>query len=117
MCYFNLIRIAMEEIVPSTPHSREEKTDPHVTAKETVVIDDYSDDPELALLSEAYGVLEDGKAISVSLQELLMLLPRKRKRRDAYNTLTAKLKRMGVTLNITANNINKLYENGKRKSN
>ena len=117
MCYFNLIRIAMEEIVPSTPHSREENTEPHVTTKETVIIDDYSDDTELAILSEAYGALEDGKAISVSLQELLVLLPRKRKRRDAYNTLTAKLKRMGVTLNITVNNINKLYENGKRKSN
>jgi len=117
MEYLNLLRIAMEEMVPSTPYSREEKTDPHVTAKGTVVIDDYSDDLELALLSEAYGALEDGKAISVSLQDLLVLLPRKRKRRDAYNTLTAKLKRMGVTLNITANNINKLYENGKRKSN
>ena len=45
----------------------------------------------------------DGKQIEVTLQELLALIPRTRKRSNAYRGLSSKLELLGVKLNITTN--------------
>ena len=54
-------------------------------------------------LVDAYGPLFSGKVIEVTLQKLLLLCPRKRKRSDAYKGLIRQLGEEGVTLYITSN--------------
>ena len=44
--------------------------------------------------------LESGSCIDITLQELLKIVPRKRRRIDAFRGLVSKLKNMGVTLTI-----------------
>ena len=80
--------------------SREEAV-PHVIVKEAADMADK--DPELAVLEKRYGKLGKGKRISVKLCEMLALLPRKRKRSDAYHSLKRKLAKIGVELEIKPN--------------
>lgn len=97
----NLFRIAMEKF-NSTLHCREaQEATPHVIKKAAAV--SSNDNPELEILGKTFGALTNGKVIEVNLQELLALVPRTRKRSDAYRGLCAKLRQMGVTLNITTN--------------
>ena len=106
MEYINLLQIASEERVLSTPRSREEddKVAPHVIAKDATEINEM--DKELKVLSDVYGELYEGKIINITLQDLLSLLPRTRKRSDAYRGLISKLMRKGVTLSITSQKSN-----------
>jgi len=107
----NMLRFACGERVLSTPHSREEDdvvqdntitAAPHVIVREAA-ISSVTDDPELRTFAEHYGELADGRVIDVPLQELLAIIPRTRRRSDAYKALITKLKRIGVTLCITTN--------------
>lgn len=113
--YYNLIRIASEERVLSTPQSREEKNEvaPHVIVEEATEINEM--DIELKVLSNMFGELYDGKIINVTLQDLLSHIPRTRRRSDAYRGLKSKLMRKGVTLNITSNNTKNNENNGCRR--
>ena len=87
-------------------HCREaQESAPHVIEKAATV--SSNDDPELEILGKTFGALTSGKVIEVNLQELLALIPRNRKRSDAYRGLCAKLRQIGVTLNITTNRIKK----------
>jgi hypothetical protein len=104
-----MLRFAMG--VRTTYHSREEDdvqnnstivaAAPHVIAREAA-LSSSTDDSELRILAETFGELIEGRVIDISLQELLNLIPRTRRRSDAYRALTTKLKRKGVTLNITS---------------
>lgn len=76
---------------------------PHVITKDAAQNVNIIDDPELNVIAERFGELKAKKTIEVSLQEILILLPRTRKRSDAYKGLVSKLKRIGVTLIITSN--------------
>lgn len=100
--YQNLLRIASEELIIN-PRSREEKVAPHVITEEATKTENTESDPELRALSEMYGHFYEGMIINVSLQELLELLPRTRRRSDAYKGLVSKLNCKGVVLNITSN--------------
>ena len=54
-------------------------------------------------LEEALGhPLEKGDCIDFKLQDLLRIIPRKRRRIDAYRGLVSKLDKMGVTLTINS---------------
>ena len=98
----NLFRIAMEKF-NSTIHCREvQEAAPHVITK-VAAPPSNNDDPELRILADKYGELVSGKQIEITLQELLTLIPRTRKRSDAYRGLASKLERLGVKLNITTN--------------
>ena len=98
----NLFRIAMENF-NNTIHCREAKeAAPHVIIK-AAAPPSSNDDPELRILADKYGELVSGKQIEITLQELLALIPRTRKRSDAYRGLASKLERIGVKLNITTN--------------
>lgn len=44
--------------------------------------------------------LQSGLCIDITLQDLLEICPRKRRRKDAYRSLQRELSDMGVTLNI-----------------
>lgn len=101
----NLLRICMDEGFPRSSSSREEddlhvaETAPHVITEDAVV----SLSPEFAVLSERFGELTDGKVIEINLQDLLEILPRKRKRKDSYRKLVNQLKEeKGVLLHITS---------------
>ena len=61
------------------------------------------DDPEMAVLAREYGELTDGKIIEVSLSDLLRILPRSRRKSDAYNGLKKRLSALGVQLRVAPN--------------
>lgn len=63
--------------------------------------------PELEVLANEFGELTEGKQIEVELSRLLELLPRQRKKSDAYKGIRSELKKMGVELIITKSKTNK----------
>ena len=65
--------------------------------------DPYADD--IAKLQNALfngHPLENGTCIEIALQDLLQIIPKKRRRIDAYRGLVSRLNRMGVTLRINS---------------
>ena len=58
------------------------------------------DDPEIQIIAGRYGELVQGKVITTTLAELEEILPRPRRRADAYATVAKRLAAMGVTLVI-----------------
>ena len=58
----------------------------------------YAD--EIKKLEAEYGPLIEGQHLTVQLQDLLALVPRARRRIDAYNGLVKDLANRGVTLTI-----------------
>ena len=66
--------------------------------------DPYADD--IHRLEDALNEgrpLDNGRCIEITLQDLLQIIPRKRRRIDAYRGLVSRLNKMGVTLTITSN--------------
>ena len=61
-------------------------------------VDPYAD--EIKRLEAEYGPLIEGQPLTVQLQDLLALVPRARRRIDAYNGLVKDLANRGVTLTI-----------------
>lgn len=57
-------------------------------------------DPEILIFAGRYGELVAGKVIETTLTDLQEILPRPRKRADAYQSLSRRLAAMGVTLVI-----------------
>ena len=55
---------------------------------------------EIKRLEAEYGPLMEGQHLSIQLQDLLVLIPRARKRTDAYKGLIKELANRGVTLTI-----------------
>lgn len=88
--------------------NRQEKTVPDVIEEKTVYVkennipDKFKNDIEA--LKKKYGEkFKSGLCINISLQEILMIIPRQRKRQDAYTGLISFLKsKMGIELNITS---------------
>ena len=60
--------------------------------------DPYAD--EIKRLEDEFGPLIEGQHLTVQLQDLLALVPRARRRIDAYNGLVKELANRGVTLTI-----------------
>ena len=52
--------------------------------------------------------LDNGRCIEITLQDLLQIIPRKRRRIDAYRGLVSRLNKMGVTLTINSQKSRKL---------
>ena len=61
-------------------------------------VDPYAD--EIKRLEAEWGPLIEGQHLTVQLQDLLVLLPRARRRITAYNGLVKELANRGVTLTI-----------------
>lgn len=84
--------------------NRQEKTVPDVIGEKTVeeIPDKFRNDIEA--LKKKYGEsFKSGLCINISLQEILMIIPKQRKRQDAYTGLISFLKsKMGIELNITS---------------
>ncbi len=61
------------------------------------------DNPEIQVLSEHYGDLFPGRKLEISLKEMLTIIPRNRKRSDAYRLLGKRLREQyGVELIVTS---------------
>lgn len=86
--------------------NRQEKTVPDVTEKKAVKENDIPDKlrNDIEALKKKYGEsFKSGLCINISLQEILMIIPKQRKRQDAYTGLISFLKsKMGIELNITS---------------
>ena len=57
---------------------------------------------DIEKLEAEYGPLTDGMSITVQLKDLLSLIPRKRRRIEAYRMLVHELANRGVTLKIVS---------------
>jgi len=78
---------------------------PHSEPKDEVVQEETKADPEIQTLQESYGEMTPGKTIEVTLRELLAIIPRQRKKRDAYKSLVRRLREQyGVSLLFKSNN-------------
>ena len=60
--------------------------------------DPYAD--EIKRLEAEWGPFANGMSITVKLKDLLIICPRKRRRKDSFQGLQKSLNKMGVTLNI-----------------
>ena len=71
--------------------------------------DPYADD--IHRLEDALNEgrpLDNGRCIDITLQDILQIIPRKRRRIDAYRGLVSRLNKMGVTLTINSQKSRKL---------
>lgn len=59
-------------------------------------------DPELDILEKEFGKLHEGMKIEIDLHRLLDLIPRDRRKADAYKGLRSKLSKLGVLFIITS---------------
>ena len=78
-----------------------------VAAPETIIPKDSGNSDEnlsdIERLEKHYGELHEGKVIQTSLQEILAVIPKKRARTDAYDSLVKKLESdYKVKLTITS---------------
>ena len=92
----------------TTPNRLENDAAPSVTARKDST-GKYLED--IAALEERYGKLsiQTGLSINLTLKETLLLMPRNRKRIDAYAGLMSYLKReYDITLTITSQKTKKL---------
>ena len=89
------------------PESRQDSVSPDVIERKrnTVIVPEKFKDDVEALENYIGRNLETGLCIKVDLAELLIVIPRERKRADAYNTLRRFLKNeFGTDLIINSKN-------------
>ena len=90
------------DVRAAIPEAQKEKS---VNSAPSVKGDDpYADD--IHRLEDALNdgrPLDNGRCIEITLQDILQIIPRKRRRIDAYRGLVGRLNKMGVTLTITSN--------------
>ena len=58
------------------------------------------EDPEIEVLAREFGPMTEGKVIEIRLSDLLRVLPRTRRKTDAYNSLRKRLEVLGVQLKV-----------------
>ena len=61
------------------------------------------EDPEIEILAREFGPMTEGKVIEIRLSDLLQILPRTRRKTDAYNGLRKRLEALGVQLRVAPN--------------
>ena len=88
------------DVRAAIPEAQKEKS---VNSAPSVKGDPYADD--IHRLEDALNEgrpLDNGRCIEITLQDLLQIIPRKRRRIDAYRGLVSRLNKMGVTLTINS---------------
>lgn len=82
----------------------------------SVIVESKYDDPEIAIINQYYGPLTEGLVITASLADMLTILPRSRRKSDAYKGLVNRLKaEVGVELKVSSQYEPKLNGNEERK--
>lgn len=96
MSFLNMFRLTFWNANKSSITNRQERsakvgaTAPGVKAK--AVKSECPLEADIRKLEEKFGPLCEGKLIEITLQDAIRLIPRDRKRCDAYNRLCKKLK-------------------------
>lgn len=98
----HLVDLGRREKRDSTCQEKESAIE-SLVSKEHSIATNEKVNSELAILAKEFGVLSNGKQIEVELNRILLLLPRKRRKADAYKGIRSVLKRMGVELIIKSN--------------
>ena len=89
------------DVRAAIPEAQKEKS--VISAPSVKGDDPYADDIHRLEDSLNEGrPLDNGRCIEITLQDLLQIIPRKRRRIDAYRGLVGRLKKMGVTLTINS---------------
>lgn len=84
---------------------RQEKLSPVMSdgKHDSAVRPTSSYDRDIRALQKKYGTLKSGMSISMSLQDALTVMPRSRRKSDAYNGLKKELmKSYGVDFNVSS---------------
>lgn len=76
-----------------------------------VVVESKYDDPEITVIDKYYGPLTEGLVIEAALADMLQILPRTRRKSDAYKGLVNRLKALGVQLRVASHYESKLNGN------
>ena len=95
------------DVRATIPEAQKEKS--VISAPSVKGDDPYADD--IHRLEDALNEgrpLDNGRCIEITLQDLLQIIPRKRRRIDAYRGLVSRLNKMGVTLTINSQKSRKL---------
>ena len=58
------------------------------------------EDPEIEVLAREFGPMTEGKVIEIRLADLLQILPRSRRKVDAYKGLVKRAEALGVQLRV-----------------
>ena len=89
------------DVRAAIPEAQKEKS---INSAQSVKGDDpYADD--IHRLEDALNggrPLDNGRCIEITLQDILQIIPRARRRVDAYRGLVSRLNKMGVTLTINS---------------
>lgn len=93
----NLIRMFCDEIKPQTEQKQEKKEAVNNTA-ELKLTDKVRFKADIQAIEKELGALMKGKEYKLTLTRALEIMPRDRKRVDAYDTLVKYLSERGVTL-------------------
>ena len=110
---FNLLQALFGERSTVTSESQVNDTAPDAIVKDGMKKIDNDEKPsDIQRLERHYGELHKGKTIETTLQEILAVIPKKRARTDAYDSLVKKLEsEYGVKLIITSRKKNKPLKN------
>ena len=105
----DLIKRILENERKSHVSNREEAVEPHVIVEKDSGKKENKYDSDIANLRLLYrDRFDTGICITTSLQDLLRICPRERKRADAYTGLISYLKNQyGITLTITSSKTKK----------
>lgn len=100
-----------------TPASIEVLAGDESKVEPAVSIESKYDDPELAIIDKHYGPLTEGMVIEASLADMLIILPRSRRKSDAYKGLVNRLKaEVGVELKVSSQYESRLNDSENRKN-
>ena len=81
----------------------------------SVIVESKYDDPEIAVIDKYYGPLTEGLVIEAALSDMLLILPRTRRKSDSYKGLVGRLKALGVQLRVSSQYESKLNGNEERE--
>lgn len=96
----DVVKLESESASPPTSSEIQSKTTTRPRTKHDI-------DGDIKRLEDAFfngHPMQSGFIIETSLHDLLIVCPRKRRGKSAYNTLVKALNNMGVELNIITNN-------------
>lgn len=115
--FLNRLFSSSGKLEQKTPASIEVLSGDESKVEPAVSIESKYDDPEISIIDKYYGPLTDGMVIEASLADMLTILPRSRRKSDAYKGLVNRLKAIvGVELKVSSQYESKLNGSEKRKT-
>ena len=115
--FLNRLFSSSGKLEQKTPAAIEVLAGDEKNEEPAVSIESKYDDPEIAIVDKYYGPLAEGMVIEVALADMLQILPRTRRKSDAYKGLVNRLKAIvGVELKVSSQYESKLNVSEERKN-